>query len=176
MPRAATRAASAGGALARGPDVPARGPGAPVPPTFIFFLAFTGAVWWHNRQPWPVQPMPPHVPRLVAGAVLMAFGLALFAAGLRTFTRHRTGIMLQRAATRVVTSGPYRWSRNPMYVSFVTLYLGGTLLVNTLWPLVALPLVILALDRLVIAREESYMHHTFGGEYDAYCRRVHRWL
>ena len=84
--------------------------------------------------------------------------------------------MLQQAATRIVTTGPYRWSRNPQYLAFVAMYLGASILANTIWPLVLLPVVIAALHWLVIQREEPYMHRTFRDEYRAYCRRVHRWL
>ena len=117
-----------------------------------------------------------HGLRLVAGTLIVAAGAALFWTGLWTFMRMRTGILLQKPATRIVTTGPYRWSRNPQYVAFVAVYVGGSVLANSIWPLLLLPLVIAVLHWLVIQREEAYMYRTFRDEYRAYCQRVHRWL
>jgi protein-S-isoprenylcysteine O-methyltransferase Ste14 len=75
-----------------------------------------------------------------------------------------------------VTGGPYRRTRNPMYVAMTLLYLGASLLMNGLWPLLALPVVLAALTFAVIRREERYLSSAFGAEYDAYRRRVRRWL
>lgn len=153
-----------------------QGPGVLVPPTLLFVAGYAAGVWLHQADPWSLQDSGEHGWRQVAGIVIAAAGAALFWTGLWTFARMRTGIMLQQPATRVVTSGPYRWSRNPQYVAFVALYFGASILANSAWPLVLLPLVIVALHQLVIRREERYMHHTFRDEYRAYCQRVHRWL
>ena len=153
-----------------------RGPGVVVPPTLLFIAGFVAGVWWHQADPWFMQTTGESSFRLLAGTLIVAAGAAVFWTGLWTFARMRTGIMLQRPATRVVTTGPYRWSRNPQYVAFVAMYFGASVLANTIWPLVLLPVVIVALHGLVIRREEHYMHRTFRDEYRAYCQRVHRWL
>jgi protein-S-isoprenylcysteine O-methyltransferase Ste14 len=156
-------------------DRRAKGPGTPVPPTLLCAAGFLGGIWCQRRIPWPMQAGGSDL-LMAIGLVFAAIGLVLFGAGLLTFARAKTGIMLQRAATSVVTSGPYRWSRNPQYVGFVSAYLGASLIANTLWPLIFLPLVILALNRLVIAREERYMERLFDASYQAYTKRVPRWL
>ena len=153
-----------------------KGPGVSVPPTLVFAAAFALGVWWNARTPWPILAGSLVEPLATAGAVGVAFGVVVFAAGLVTFARARTGIMLQHAATQVVAIGPYRWSRNPMYVGFVAIYTGACLFVNMAWPLLLLPMVIVATNRLVIAREERYMRETFGDTYLAYTERVPRWL
>jgi len=84
--------------------------------------------------------------------------------------------MLQSPASQLVILGPYRWSRNPMYVGFVAMYLGFALLMNSVWPLLLLPGVIIALEILVITREERYLRSIFGPEYEEYCRQVGRWV
>src|SRR5207244_12588786 len=76
----------------------------------------------------------------------------------------------------IVVHGPFRFTRNPMYVSLVALYLSLTLFVNSVWPLVLLPVVIALVQRQAIAREEAYLEAKFGGEYRAYKPRVRRWL
>lgn len=147
-----------------------------MPPTVPFIAAFIAGLCWNHTDPWLMQGDGDHGLRMVAGTLLTAAGAALFWTGYWTFVRQRTGILLQQPATRIVTTGPYRWSRNPQYVAFVAIYLGASVLANTLWPMVLLPLAIAALHWLVIQREEAYMHRTFRDEYRAYCRRVHRWL
>jgi protein-S-isoprenylcysteine O-methyltransferase Ste14 len=109
------------------------------------------------------------------GIVLLAFGGAVFVWGMRTFFG-RTGIMLQRPADTLVTSGPYAWSRNPQYVGFTAIYIGAALITNMAWPLLLLPLVLTAVVLAVILREEAYLRRRFGDAYVAYCRRVGRWL
>src|SRR5512134_3651007 len=98
-----------------------KGPGTPVPPTLLFVAGLAAGLWWDRRDPWPVQAGDPSAALVFIGSLLLAGGAALFVSGLVTFARARTGIMLQHAATRVVTTGPYRWSRNPQYVSFVSM-------------------------------------------------------
>jgi protein-S-isoprenylcysteine O-methyltransferase Ste14 len=63
-----------------------------------------------------------------------------------------------------------------MYVGCVAAYFGLAVVANSVWPLFLLPIVLLLLIVIVIRREERYMRATFGDQYDAYCRRVRRWL
>lgn len=160
----------------RDAEVPTRrGPGMSVPPTALFVGGFWLGVWWNTYQSWPLEAQGTSVLAAI-GWLLVVAGMTLFAAGLVTFARARTGIMLQHAATAVVEAGPYRWSRNPQYVAFVAIYIGASLVANSAWPLLLLPVVIGALHALVIAREERYMQRTFPQAYGEYCQRVRRWL
>ena len=76
----------------------------------------------------------------------------------------------------LITSGPYRYTRNPIYVGMTAVYLSVALLANAAWPLVMLPVVLVIVATMVIGREERYLSRTFGEEYLEYCRRVRRWL
>lgn len=153
----------------------ASGPGAPLPPTLIYLAGFLPAVWLEDRMPlWPEWTAPDAVEAM--GWLLVLAGTLLFTWGMRTFFKLRTGIMLQRAATRVVDVPPYSWSRNPMYVSFTVMYVGLALAYGLWWPFVLLPVVIGILSAAVIAREERYMRRTFGRVYEDYCARVRRWI
>jgi len=118
----------------------------------------------------------PRWPLVAGGSALLLAGLVVIAAGLLTFFRARTAIMPHHAASRLVTHGPYRFTRNPMYVGMTLLYAGLALRANMGWPFLLLPLVLLTLVRFVIRREERYLASAFGAEYDAYRRRVRRWL
>lgn len=76
----------------------------------------------------------------------------------------------------MVTTGPYRITRNPMDLGMTIAYLGASLLIGSWWPLIALPVLVLVVDRLVIAREEVYLRSRFGAAYEEFCRRTRRWL
>lgn len=151
------------------------GPGAPLPPTLIYVVGFLAGWWLEQVSPLAGGELP-HVAVRTIGWVGVVAGTALFGWGLLTFARQRTGIMLQQAATHVVSVGPYRWSRNPQYVAFTAIYVGLAMAYGLIWPLILLPVVILLLTVAVIAREERYMRATFGAGYADYCRRVRRWL
>jgi protein-S-isoprenylcysteine O-methyltransferase Ste14 len=95
---------------------------------------------------------------------------------LATFRAAGTAISPNRPASTLVTHGPFRLSRNPMYLALSLLYLGVMLLVNSVWTLLLLPFVIAVLHLTVIRHEERYLAATFGIGYDAYRRRVRRSL
>jgi protein-S-isoprenylcysteine O-methyltransferase Ste14 len=118
----------------------------------------------------------PGATQRVAGWCLVAASLLLAASAVFLFRRAGTTPNPTRPTTALVVHGPYRFTRNPMYVGFAILYLGSTLLLNSVWPLVLFPVMITLLDKLVIAREEGYLAAKFGDEYRAYKARVRRWL
>lgn len=152
-------------------------PGVHFPPPFLLagaFLAGLALERWVIRLALTDGPL--RTLAVAAGWLLAACGLAVAAWGLLTFFRLRTAIIPNRPASRLVSSGPYRFSRNPMYVGLTALYAGLALTLDVAWPLVLLPLALVALQRLVIRREERYLSAAFGAEYDAYCARVRRWL
>ena len=110
------------------------------------------------------------------GWLLIAFGLVILLWAMLTFLRAHTAILPSRPARSVVATGPYRFSRNPMYIGMSALYIGLSLLMSMVWPLVLLPVVLLSLYALVIRREERYLGDAFREEYAAYRARVRRWL
>jgi protein-S-isoprenylcysteine O-methyltransferase Ste14 len=110
------------------------------------------------------------------GWLLIACGLVILLWAMVTFLRAHTAILPSRPARSVVATGPYRFSRNPMYIGMSALYIGLSLLMSMVWPLVLLPVVLLSLYALVIRREEGYLGDAFREEYAAYRARVRRWL
>jgi protein-S-isoprenylcysteine O-methyltransferase Ste14 len=152
------------------------GPGIRFPPPFLFVGGFLAA-WLLNRQlPFEIDGAGAGALQTTAGAGLLAVGLAVMASGLVTFVRHRTSVIPHHAARELVRTGPYRFSRNPMYLGLTLAYAGLALTINWAWPFVVLPIVILLLSAFVIAREERYLRSAFGVDYESYCRRVRRWL
>ncbi|HTS87277.1 MAG TPA: isoprenylcysteine carboxylmethyltransferase family protein [Gemmatimonadales bacterium] len=111
----------------------------------------------------------------VLGPIFVVLGLLAFPA-LLAFRRAGTHPEPWIPTSTLVLSGPYRFTRNPMYVGMTALYLGVSLWVNTLWPLLALPFVLLLMRYGVVAREEAYLERRFGQAYREYRGRVRRWL
>jgi protein-S-isoprenylcysteine O-methyltransferase Ste14 len=111
-----------------------------------------------------------------AGLPLALGGLSLAREFFITFRRAGTPVDPRRAATVLVTHGPYRFTRNPAYLGMALLYSGITLLRGALWPFATLPAVLTIVDRGVIAREERYLTERFGQSYTDYCANVRRWI
>lgn len=142
------------------------------PPPLIFGVPLLAGLLLGRWLPWPF--VPPALARPLGG-LLVALGLLAIPA-LLAFRRARTHPEPWKPTSALVTTGPYRFSRNPMYLGMTLLYLGLTTWWNVAWPLVALPVVLGVLHVGVIAREERYLEGLFGDEYRAYRRRVRRWL
>jgi protein-S-isoprenylcysteine O-methyltransferase Ste14 len=112
----------------------------------------------------------------VAGGVLLGIGAAIAAWGLLTFRLARTTTVPGKASSRLVSWGPYRFSRNPMYVGLVLAYLGEAGILSQVWPVILLPLTVAYVNWIVIPVEESKLKEVFSEEYDGYRKRVRRWL
>jgi protein-S-isoprenylcysteine O-methyltransferase Ste14 len=92
------------------------------------------------------------------------------------FFRSRTTVIPHGTPSTLIASGPYRFTRNPMYVSLVLIYVGAVLLKAQIWPLLLLPVPVAVVDRAVIPFEEARLREQFGPHYEEYRRRVGRWL
>jgi protein-S-isoprenylcysteine O-methyltransferase Ste14 len=110
------------------------------------------------------------------GFVVVAGGVLFAGWGILTFRRRSTAIIPFHPATTIVMTGPYRLTRNPMYIGMSVQYSGVALLLDTWWAFALLPVVVAIIDRQVIAREERYLSSAFGAEYDSYRSRVRRWI
>ncbi|MEO8561540.1 MAG: isoprenylcysteine carboxylmethyltransferase family protein [bacterium] len=145
------------------------------PPPLIYVAGVVIGWLLHRWRPMFITAGPSNGRSIGAALAFIAF-LAFFGGAFSAFWRAHTTLIPNQPATAFVTNGPYRITRNPMYVSLVALYLAVTLVLNSWWPVALLPLVIVALDRAVIAREERYLAKAFPEAYGAYCARVRRWL
>jgi protein-S-isoprenylcysteine O-methyltransferase Ste14 len=114
--------------------------------------------------------------RVVAAWAFIALFAAIGGWSFFSFARRRTTIIPNLPATALVVEGPYRWTRNPMYLGLTLLTVGAGLWLNTWWVLILLVAAALAIDRLVIAREEAYLRRRVGADYDAFTSRVRRWI
>ena len=114
--------------------------------------------------------------RWAAAAVAAALGLGLMAGGVTLFRRAGTNVQTHMPSTTVVTTGLYRFSRNPIYLGLAALYLGLAFAANSGWTVILLLPLMVVMRYGVIAREERYLEAKFGDEYRAYKAQVRRWL
>ena len=112
----------------------------------------------------------------IAGAVLFSFGAVIAGGGQAIFRKARTTTVPGQPSAKLVTWGPYRFTRNPMYVGLTFVYLGEAGLLKQIWPVVFLPLTIAYLNWTVIPVEEARLKEVFRNEYEKYRSRVRRWI
>ena len=136
---------------------------------FLFGLA---AEW---TRPLPLLPGHPTARWVLGGLLVLAF-LPLSLAAIRLFFRAGNHPNPTLPVKALVVTGPYRFTRNPMYLGLALLYAGLAVLLDSVWPLVLLVPVLVLIRRLVIDREEAYLARTFGAAYQDYTRRVRRWI
>lgn len=144
-----------------------------IPPPVYYGAGLGLGMLLNNLVPFPMGGRPATA---VAGAAVAAAGLVLNFTGVAGVIKHRTTIVPHHPVATLINNGAYRLSRNPMYTGLGIAYLGAALLLGSWWPMALWPLVMLAVDRLVIRPEERYLSQRFGQAYIDYCARVRRWL
>jgi protein-S-isoprenylcysteine O-methyltransferase Ste14 len=144
-----------------------------VPPPAYYVAAFLVGVALELIFPtsWPSTGV-----RVAAALIAGGAWLALDGVATVLFRRAGTSMIPMNPTTALVTSGPYRFTRNPMYVGMAFLHVALAFAFGVMWALVFLPAVIVVVDRFVIAREEPYLERKFGQAYRDYKTRVRRWL
>lgn len=110
------------------------------------------------------------------GSLLIVASVSLVAWALSRFIRAKTHVDVRQPATTVVTDGPYRLSRNPMYLAASMLYAGSAVILALPWTVLLLIPCLITLHHGVIAREERYLERKFGDTYRDYKSRVRRWI
>ncbi|MEM7262524.1 MAG: isoprenylcysteine carboxylmethyltransferase family protein [Planctomycetota bacterium] len=153
-----------------------RGAGISIPPPIIYVGALATGHLVNSFFPWTLLPAGARPTSAVVGWILVAAGTAFATLAAIELRRSRTPITLNRPVKRLVTDGVYRRSRNPMYVSLGLIAIGVVLLWNMTWPLLALIGLFAVMNLWIVRSEERHLAARFGEEYDAYRRRVRRWL
>jgi protein-S-isoprenylcysteine O-methyltransferase Ste14 len=124
----------------------------------------------------PLPFVPPAIPHIQAGVLLVIGALLIIRWAAVTFRTARTNILTSQAATTIVATGPFAYSRNPIYVAALIGMAGAAIAFDSLWLLVALVVIWFVLRYGVIAREETYLERKFGTPYLDYKAKVRRWL
>ena len=143
-------------------------PGVVAPPPVIFLVAFV--IGYFGRR------FVPYYQSFAVAAVFCALGAFVLGWGVITMVRAGTHIDPYEPATRLVTGGPFRFTRNPLYAGVNLLYIALAVSLGLTSTLVLLPVADLVLHYGVIRREERYLEAKFGDAYRAYKTRVRRWL
>lgn len=155
------------------PAKPARPFRVAAPPPVVFFAAYVVGLALNQVAPWSLGRAPA---LLWVGAVLAVIGLWFAGGAALLFRQAGTNLDPGTHARALVTQGPYRWSRNPIYVGMTLGYAGISIATHDAWPLALLAIVLPLVHYGVILPEERYLADRFGPEYVRYRERVRRWL
>jgi protein-S-isoprenylcysteine O-methyltransferase Ste14 len=146
-----------------------------VPVPWVFVLTYLVGVALERIH--PSNSSPRTVPAsTIAGVALFAVGAIIAGWGWVIFRKARTTTVPGKTSAKLVTWGPYRFTRNPMYVGLTLAYLGEAGLLKQIWPVLLLPLTIAYLNWTVIPVEEAKLEEAFHDDYLQYRLRVGRWI
>lgn len=137
----------------------------------LAFVAGLGLDWL-----FPLRFVPTFVPRFWVGGGVFAVGFVLAIWAIATIRKAGSRVETDKPTTTIVTTGPYRVTRNPIYIGMFLGQTGLAIIFDNLWILTALVPFYLVLRYGVIAREEVYLDRKFGTNYLGYKSRVRRWL
>ena len=143
-------------------------------PPLAWGLAVIGGLALNWLVPLPFLPV--DLPAGWLGAIVFVLALALFAWAIVTITRAGSNVPTNRPTTTIVESGPYRFTRNPIYLGMFLSLIGLAIAFDNLWLLMMLVPFALIIRYGVVAREEAYLERKFGDVYRGYRSRVRRWL
>jgi len=148
-------------------------PGVVVRPPFLYGGAFIVVLVLRWFWPMPIlgETLTPWL-----GLAVMGLGLAIVGTGRRAMQAAGTNVNPSKPATTIVASGPFRFSRNPLYVGLTLVYSGLTLAFNTWWGFILLAPILITMHLGVVVREERYLEQKFGEPYRQYRSRVRRYL
>jgi protein-S-isoprenylcysteine O-methyltransferase Ste14 len=147
-----------------------------VPVPWVFVLSYLAGVGLQVLMPIRVLAPAVALSMRAGGVVLLAAGAMLATWCLAIFRRQNTTTIPFGTSTRLVTWGPYRFSRNPMYVSLSLIYLGEAGVLIHGWPLLTWSAVIAYLNWIVVPYEERRLREAFGSDYEHYRAQVRRWI
>lgn len=147
--------------------------GVKFPPPFIFL--FSILIGLGINRFWPMSIVPSTL-AMPLGLASIAVATIIVTLGFRELHQYKTTVRPNEPSSAIVKTGPYRFTRNPLYVSLSALQLGIGLWTNILWVVLMLIPVLIVMTTQVIAREEAYLERAFGEEYSSYKASVRRWI
>ena len=144
-----------------------------VRPPIVYLMSLMSGAVIQLATPFPFLPGTLAVP---LEAPLVVVAIALFAYSVATFRAAGTPVPARKPTTMIVRAGPYRFSRNPIYLAFSLFQLGIAMWVNSVWLLATLVGAVALMHYFVIPTEEEYLERRFGAQYLDYKGSVRRWL
>ena len=142
-------------------------------PPLVFLTSLVSGAVMHLAMPLPFLPATLAV---ALGVPLVAVAIALFSYSVVQFRAAGTPVPARKPTTVIVRTGPYHFSRNPIYLAFSLFQLGIAISVNSVWLLATLVGAVALIHYVVIPREEQYLERKFGAQYLDYKAAVRRWL
>ena len=147
--------------------------GVVAPPPLLYGAAFIVVLVLNWFKPMPIFG---HAVALWPGLTLAVFSVGIAIWGVATMRAAGTNVNPFLPTTAIVTSGPFRFSRNPLYLALTLLYFGLTVAFNTWWGIVVLVPLLIIMHFGVVLREERYLEKKFGDEYRRYKAKVGRYV
>jgi len=147
-----------------------------IKPPFLFLGALTLGCLLSLIIPIGARLASPNGSALAVGLTFVALGFALAGVSARAFRRSGTEVVPGRPAHALVTTGPYKFTRNPIYIGMTLVYFGLAIVMTSIWVLLLLIPVLMILQHGVVLQEEAYLKRRFGAAYRKYQAHVPRWL
>lgn len=150
-------------------------PGVYIPPPLFYVAIFFISIFTQKLLPLPKMFWGTNL-AVLTGMVFVAAGLSFLLPAFIKFFKTKNTLITIKPANSLQTTGIYTISRNPMYMGQLSIYTGLGFLIGNIWTLLFIPLVILIVTKFIINKEEQYLDRTFGAEFNAYRKKVRRWL
>jgi protein-S-isoprenylcysteine O-methyltransferase Ste14 len=154
-------------------DINSDAPNVRIIPPLVYL---TGVVIGFLANVWMPIKVVPNLVAWVLGGILIFCGAALTGSALLKFKDVGTTVRPDRAASTLVIAGPYKITRNPMYLGLAFVYLGIAIADQSVWALILLPVVLTIIQRRAIEPEEAFLEKRFGANYISYKEKVRRWI
>lgn len=148
-------------------------PGVIAPPPLVYLCSILAG--WVLQYLWPLEVLPARMGTALGGPVILV-AVVFFVLCIRELRAAGTSIQTRRPTTVIIRTGPYRFSRNPIYLSLTLFQIGVGIWVNSVWILGMVVPTLVLMSYGVIGREERYLGRKFGEEYLQYKSLVRRWL
>ena len=147
----------------------------PWPPMiYIASAAIAVLMHWLLPLPWLSDLLGEFL--FAVGVLVVAGAIAIDVAAMRAMKRAKTTIMPNKGSEHLVTSGPFSFTRNPIYLGNTMLMIGAGLIAGILWLILLAPVAAYATSKLAIEREEQHLQSRFGKKYRDYMKKVRRWI
>jgi len=155
------------------PEACPHGPGVRVHPPVIYGISILSGIVLNNY--WPLA-MPYGIHGRLYGSIIIALAILLAGFSILKFHRAGTDVRPDKPDTALITSGPYRYTRNPLYIVLSLTQVTAALWLDNAWVLILVVPSVVVITQYAITREECYLEKRFGQDYLDYKQRVRRWL